>query len=174
MGSAATKIDAKGRVSLRVDWTDRFLSRAWPFAQTAPLPEIDAPRLTARKQADQIATGNIFDGRPTMQLSRARLEELLEQATMSGIVSAVGHYASIDAARRTVSARMRRGSFRLWCVGSLFWLCFAVVAISVERRPLEALQSALIVFGPPLFVLIASVVLFRLGSWVLSGYRGGP
>ena len=173
MGRAATKVDAKGRVSFHVDWTDRFLSRGWPFAETAPLPEIDGPRSIARKLADPIATGNFFDGRPAMLLSRARLEDLLEQATTSGIVSAVGHYASVDAARRTVSARMRRGFFRLWCVASLFWFCFAGAVELLERSHPPPAQLALMFFAPPLFVLVVSVIMFKLGAWVVSAFRGG-
>jgi len=67
-----------GRTTPATDWSDKFLSQKWLFAKGLPLPNIDNAREIARDRAKQIAEGNIVDGRPTMQLSRRRLEELLE------------------------------------------------------------------------------------------------
>lgn len=174
-GSSSMKARADARIATHTDWTDRFLAKGWLFARTAPIPPVDAPLSSARKQADQIETGNIFDGRPTMQLSRSRLEELLALATLAGIVGAVAHYARVDAARRALSARIKRGLFRLWCALSIVWIAFiAAAATWTWPGQLDWTRVVLTSIGPPLASLVLSVALIRLGVWVWNGFRGGP
>jgi hypothetical protein len=158
-----------------VDWTDKFLSRAWPFAKGLPLPDIDSARAIARGHAGKITSGNIADGRPTMQLSRQRLEELLELAATSGARITIEHYAAIDAHRRTLSARWRRGLFRLWCASVVLW--FGFMAVVIVGQPLARInvdQVVLVGLGAPLGLLVVSVVTIRLSIWVANGFRGGP
>lgn len=158
-----------------VDWTDRFLSRRWPFAKDLPLHDIDGARAMARREADQIANGNIFDGRPTMQLSRARLESLLELAATWGARVTVQHYAEIDASRRTLGGRWKRGLFRLWCAASGLWLGFiALLALGDSSAVAHVERVVVIALAVPLVALVVSIITIKLSIWVLNGFRGGP
>jgi hypothetical protein len=157
------------------DWSDRFLSQKWLFAKGLPLPDIDSARAIARDQAKQIAEGASVGGRPTMQLSRRRLEELLELAATSGARFTVEHYAVIDARRSTLNARWRRGLFRLWCALAVLW--FGFMAVVVVGQPLarkDVDQVVLVGLGVPLGLLVVSVVVIRLSIWVANGFRGEP
>jgi hypothetical protein len=168
------------------DWSDKFLSQKWPFAKGLPLPDVDSARKIARDQAKQIAEGANLDGRPTMQLSRRRLEELLELAATLGARFTVEHYAVIDARRSTLSARWRRGLFRLWCALSGIWVSlFGALFVAAAMAPIDTYWTVarksdrmLEVFayglGIPIGALLVSVVVIRLSIWVANGFRGGP
>jgi hypothetical protein len=167
-------VTSGGPTTSVVDWTDKFLSREWPFAKGLPLPDIDGARAMARSQAGQITSGNIVDGRPTMQLSRGRLEELLELAATSGARMTVEHYAAIDASRRTLNRRWRRGLLRLWCAVTILWAGFIVVAAMISGGPLKMDVVAAVGLGLPLAALVVSIIIIRLSVWVANGFRGGP
>jgi hypothetical protein len=157
------------------DWSDRFLSQKWLFAKGLPLPDIDSARAIARDQAKQIAEGASVGGRPTMQLSRGRLEELLELAATSGARFTVEHYAVIDAHRSTLSARWRRGLFRLWCAVSALWLVFIIIVAAIQTSGQQFPAAVAIAgLGVPLAILVASIIVIKLSIWVANGFRGGP
>jgi hypothetical protein len=157
------------------DWSDKFLSQKWFFAKGLPLPDIDSAREIARDQAKQIAEGNIIDGRPTMQLSRRQLEELLELAATSGARFTVEHYAVIDAHRSTLSARWRRGLFRLWCALSVLWIAFIVIVAAIHLPGQQFLVAVSVVgLGVPIALLAISAIVIWMSIWVANGFRGGP
>src|SRR5260370_9811733 len=60
------------------DWSDKFLSQKWPFANGLPLPDVDSARKSARDQASHSADSSNLDGLPTMHLSCLRREETLQ------------------------------------------------------------------------------------------------
>jgi hypothetical protein len=111
-----------------------------------------------------------------MQLSRGRLEELLELAATSGARITVEHYAAIDASRRTLSARWRRGLFRLWCAATALWFGFIVIIAAIHAQTGWQFLAGIAIagFGVPLVVVVVSVIVIRLSIWVANGFRGGP
>jgi hypothetical protein len=122
-----------------------------------------------------MGTWSEADGRPEFRPSRARVEHILEHATLLGIREAAQHYAAIDASRRELGTRWRRGLFRLWCALSLLWLAFVVAMAAIHMRDSEFLGVVAIAgFGIPVTALAVSTAVIRLSIWVVNGFRGGP
>lgn len=168
-----TRASPNSSQSFKVDWTDRFLARGWPFAPSAALPPIDAAVARALRLADGIQEGTDAAGRSVVRANAARLHQLLELAAMQGVTTTVEHYARIDASRTALPSRVKRGLLRLWAATAVLWLGFVGVLAWLEQAPtLE--QFALVALGFPLAVLAASAALIKLGAWVWSGFQGGP
>jgi hypothetical protein len=182
----AHKQRSDGSIEMKVDWTDRFLASEWPFAQTTPLPPIDAPLSQARAITGNMGTWSDVDGRATFSPNRKRTEHIIEGAILTGVRGAVAHYAAIDASRRAIPARWRRGLFRMWCAVSGLWVsfCGAIFVIAatkstdaywtVARRSDDMVSIFMYGLGIPVGVLVASMIMIRLSIWVVNGFRGGP
>lgn len=170
---AGTHASSDSRRSFKVDWTDRFLTRGWPFAPSVALPPIDAAVAGAVRLADGIQEGTDTAGRSVVKANAARLRHLLELAAMQGVTATVEHYARIDASRTSLPSRVRRGLLRLWVAAAVLWLALMGVMASLEPVA-NPDRFTLIALGFPLAVLIASAALIKLGVWVWNGFRGGP
>lgn len=171
--SAGTRASPNSSQSFKIDWTDRFLARGWPFAPSVALPPIDAAVAQALRLADGVQEGTDGAGRSVVRASAAHLHQLLELAAIQGVTTTVEHYARIDASRTALPSRVKRGLFRLWAAAAVLWLAFVGVLASVQ--PVANLDRfTLIALGFPLAVLAASAVLIKLGVWVCNGFRGGP
>lgn len=170
---AGTRASPNSSGSFKVDWTDRFLARGWPFAPSVALPPIDAAVARALKLPDGIQEGTDVAGRSVVKARAARLRHLLELAAMQGVTVTVEHYARIDASRTALPSRVKRGLLRLWAAAAVLWLGFVgVLAWSAPGATVD--QLALVALAFPLAVLAASAALIKLGVWVWSGFQGGP
>ena len=113
--------------------------------------------------------------RPMVRMSRDRLVHLLELAAQKAINATAAQFHSVDAGRRTLNARFRRGLIRLWCALSSAWIAFIVVSAALNWHGQPGLSEVTFVaIGPPLAVLAATATLIKLGVWVWNGFQGGP
>lgn len=108
-------------------------------------------------------------------MSRERFEHLLSLAAEMGISKVREEVDQLEAKRRTVPVRLRRGSFRLWVVLSIAWVCFVLAlligAVDGAQR-WEFSTVLLVLLGPPVAIFVASIILTKAAIWVAGGFLG--